>query len=58
MPLTIPICFDCKHYEGHFNSVYSCEAFKKIPDDILFSEFDHTKKYPNQKNDIIFEEKE
>jgi len=33
-----------------------CEAFPKgIPNDILAGKFNHTKKHPDQKNDILFD---
>ena len=45
-------CDICKNYQG----LLTCEAFPDgIPEDILQGDFDHTKKYPNQDNDIIFE---
>ena len=47
-----PLCNNCKQYTGYAN----CKAFPEgIPDDILTGEFDHTKKHPEQKNDILFE---
>jgi len=55
MTMPIIICINCKHYQGQANGVYSCGAFKEIPDDVLFGEFDHTKKHPDQNNDIVFE---
>lgn len=34
----------------------TCMAFPAgIPEDILTGEFDHTKKYQGQENDIVFE---
>jgi len=52
MTTVIPICFNCKHYEGKFK----CVAFpENIPDDILTNEFDHIKKHPKQQGDILFE---
>ena len=58
MTVQLPICFNCVHYLGQSNDIYSCRAFPKgIPDDILFNKFDHTEKHPDQDNDIIFEEK-
>ena len=46
-------CLKCSHYWG----LTHCDAFPDdgIPDDILFGEFDHTAKHPQQKNDIVFE---
>ena len=57
-------CFNCKHYNK--KSVFLCAAFPKpnrtiarlelgIPGDIFRGEFDHTKKHPDQDNDILFE---
>lgn len=44
-------CLYCKHYHGFGE----CDAFDKIPDEIMTSEFDHTKPYPGD-NGIQFEE--
>ena len=45
-------CTRCKQYKGELK----CNAFvDKIPEEILTGEFDHTKKYPEQDNDIVFE---
>jgi hypothetical protein len=53
MIFTEPICIRCKHYnleEG------TCKAFpKEIPDDIYMGDNDHSKPFPGQKNDIVFE---
>lgn len=47
-----PICFICKHYQKG----YRCKAFlKEIPKEILIWNFEHTKIYPGQDNDIVFE---
>ena len=47
-----PQCLECKHYLKKDK----CKAFEKIPEDIIVTgEFDHTKKHPDQKNNIIFE---
>ena len=52
-----PKCFDCVHFNFNGDGLgHSCKAFDLIPDDIFFNEFDHTKKHPAQKNDILFEE--
>jgi hypothetical protein len=51
--MTIPItqCYYCKWYE----ELSKCKAFpKKIPEKILFGEFDHTKPYKGDKG-IRFE---
>ena len=45
-------CDNCKHYN---NDGISCKAFKVIPIEIISGEFSHTKKHPEQKNDIVFE---
>lgn len=53
MTTTMPQCFTCKNYGGE----YRCSAFRDlIPDDILFNEFIHDKKHPDQINDLLFEE--
>ena len=45
-------CLQCRYYE----KMGKCFAFtKKIPKEIISGKFDHTKKYPGQKNDIVFE---
>lgn len=46
-------CLECKNYWG----INHCHAFPDdpIPEKILTGEFDHSKKYPGQKNDIVFE---
>lgn len=47
-------CFKCKNYYG----LNHCLAFpdeEEIPQDIYEDEFEHTKKHPEQKNDILFE---
>lgn len=47
-----PICNKCRYYKGNAK----CDAFLEgIPEDILTGEFDHTKEYPKQENDIVFE---
>ena len=48
----IPICYFCVHYLDSFK----CKAFpKKIPDEIIFGENDHSKPLPKQGNKIVFE---
>jgi len=50
-------CKDCKHIKRERG--VKCEAFPKaIPFAIQSGEFNHRKKFPNQKNDIVFEPKE
>ncbi|MBL7086448.1 MAG: cytoplasmic protein [Candidatus Cloacimonetes bacterium] len=52
MPIGIQ-CPVCKHYTADLK----CKAFPdEIPEEILIGEFDHTKKHPEQDNDIVFEE--
>jgi hypothetical protein len=48
------LCNHCKN-AGHPEG--GCKAFpgRALPDDILFGEFKHTKKHPEQKNNILFE---
>ena len=46
-------CLKCKFL---FLFDPGCEAFPDgIPDNILIGEFDHTKKHPDQDNNILFE---
>ena len=48
-------CQECKHFDLYSPS---CKAFPKgIPEGILNGKFDHTEKYPDQDNDITFEER-
>ena len=52
MPSFSPICFQCKNYIKE----YKCKAFPDgIPKEILIWDFEHTKKFPGQDNDILFE---
>ena len=46
-----PICNTCK-WKGED---LMCEAFDKIPDEILFGENDHSKPLPEQKNKITYQ---
>lgn len=47
-------CFHC----ANWNVSDTCTAFPDgIPDEILSGENDHTKPLPDQKNDIVFEQK-
>lgn len=41
---TIPFCFTCEHYLGG----YSCEAFKKIPEEIIINKVKHSNIYQGQ----------
>lgn len=46
-------CQGCKHFALYSPS---CEAFiEGIPRRILDGKFDHTKKFPGQQNEILFE---
>ena len=48
-------CFKCKYIIKNSIEII-CKAFPEgIPEKILTGEFDHTKKHPEQKNDILFE---
>lgn len=50
-------CFKCKHLI-FTPAEFRCPAFDNfIPDDILINKFEHTKKHPDQKNNILFEGK-
>jgi len=49
-------CFACVYFNA---KKLTCKAFQKgIPRNILSGENDHTKKHPDQKNDILFEPKD
>ena len=49
-----PLCIKCKHRRPALRG-FICKAFpKKIPDEIMFGGFDHTKPYPGD-NGIRFE---
>lgn len=51
----MPICMKCINYMKYL----SCKAFPGgIPKEILDGKFDHTKKFPGQGNEILFEAKE
>ena len=50
-----PLCMQCKHYHADNMDGLTCDAFPKgIPDEILDSEFIHTKPYRGDKG-IQFE---
>jgi hypothetical protein len=45
------LCFKCKFYEFRGK----CSAFPDdIPDEVFSGDFQHTKPYPTQDNDIVF----
>lgn len=46
------VCNRCIHKD---ELDWSCKAFEKIPDVILFEGNDHSKPLPKQGNDIVFE---
>lgn len=49
------MCLFCKHLKDG----WVCPAFPNgIPNDIISAENDHSEKHPDQKNDIVFEEKD
>ena len=63
--LAEPNCYkrNCKHYTGviqpdgtELTETNSCKAFPKgIPFEITYGNNQHTKKHPDQDNDIVFE---
>ncbi len=56
MTKPIIVCMFCKNL--FLKGKKNCRAFLKvIPDDILLGENKHTKKHPDQDNDIVFEKK-
>ena len=56
MIYSTPQCMNCSNYDTLDNDNLTCKAFPKgIPENILTGEFDHTKKHPTQKNNILFE---
>ena len=70
IPPHIKICDICKHYWGtklfavgegiEEDIVNVCLAFpdiEGIPEDILLGKNKHTKKHPDQDNDIVFEKR-
>jgi len=47
-------CWDCRHKNDPFDN--KCKAFPKgVPTSILSGKSKHTKKHPDQDNDIVFE---
>jgi len=52
MTVKIPDCYLCINYLDN----KKCTAFPEgIPEDILTGKFNHIKKHPEQKNNILFE---
>lgn len=50
--MKVGTCMTCKHFIGEGK----CAAFPdQIPDSIIEGYFDHKKKMPGQKNDIVYE---
>jgi len=49
------LCWHCENLSG--NKEGGCKAFpgRAIPSDILSGKFKHTKKHPEQENDVLFE---
>lgn len=47
-----PICNYCKHW---FKGTLSCNAFAKIPMEILSGKEAHSNRHASQKNDVVFE---
>jgi len=59
MTTIIPLCSNCKFFDEKNTDGNFCEAFPEgIPKDILNAKFKHTKKHPDQDNDIVFEKRE
>lgn len=53
--MSISQCFMCRNYRQELK----CRAFPRgIPKRILNGEFDHSRPYPKQENDILFSPKE
>lgn len=51
-PFYSPICNKCVHFKPR---TISCKAFpKRIPNEILDGDNDHSKPLPNQGNDLVF----
>lgn len=50
-------CARCKHFHKKDFSGNKCDAFLAgIPKKIINNEFIHTRKYPGQDNNILYEE--
>jgi len=45
-------CFECEHFEG--GKDFSCKAFKKIPNEIVFNDKEHKKPVKGQIGDFVF----
>ncbi len=59
MTFSNPQCTDCKHLDREREKGFVCAAFPQgVPFDIITNTFQHTKKHPDQDNDILFEEME
>ncbi len=50
------LCISCKHLQSDKYET-GCDAFpnRSLPDDILLGPFIHTKRHPEQDNDILYE---
>ena len=54
MTMLYPKCISCKNYFG----MDKCRAFPDgIPRNILNGNFDHSEKHPEQKNDVLYEQR-
>ena len=50
---SMPMCFRCRHFDLSVRKGNFCSAFPfpfRIPNEILYSQFDHTEPYPNAEN--------
>jgi hypothetical protein len=55
MSMTMPVCWDCRHFHDDDQPRSRCDAFPNgIPMDMLLSKQDHTSPYPGD-NGIQFE---
>ena len=51
-----PLCATCRHLVRDDEPTLRCVAFPAgIPDDILYSEFDHTTVHPDQVGETVYE---
>jgi len=55
--IVINSCMKCRHFHIDDKKVFSCDAFKKIPKEILLGENDHKKPYSGDRG-IQFEPKQ